>query len=193
MIARVTIVGLGALGSHLVLLGRNWDAVLRVIDFDRVESKNTQSQFHVKQSMGKNKAVALKTAMQGLYGVKLEAHSVKVGSSNREFMLQDADLVIDCTDNHKARDIIQEYCTDVGLPCLHGCLSADGSFARVVWTENFRPDKEDPEGDATCEDGENLPFHAQAAAMIAQVAQKFLETGKKESYQLTPYGVIRIA
>lgn len=192
-IHRVTIVGLGALGSHLVLLARNWDAVLRVIDFDRVESKNTQSQFHVKQSMGKNKAVALKTAMQGLYGMKLEAHSVRVGSSNREFMLQDADLVIDCTDNYEARDLIQMHCVNNDVPCLHGCLSADGTFARIVWTEDFIADAEGEEGEATCEDGQNLPFYVLAAATIAQIVQKFLETGKRESWQLTPFSFVRLA
>jgi molybdopterin-guanine dinucleotide biosynthesis protein A len=63
----------------------------------------------------------------------------------------------------------------------------------VIWTEHFTPDAEGAEGEATCEDGQNLPFHALAGALIAQAAQKFLETGKKESWQLTPSSLIRIA
>jgi len=192
-IYKITVVGLGALGSHLILLARNWGASWTVIDFDRVESKNIQSQFHSRQGMGKHKVAALKAAMQGLFGLQMIGHTVKLGTTNRDHMLKGADLIIDCTDNFEARDIIQTAAAAFDIPCLHGCLSADGTFARVIWSELFDPDEENTEGEATCEDGRNLPFHSQAAALIAQVAQKFLETGKKESYQLTPFGVIRIA
>ena len=39
-------------------LAREWEAELRVIDFDRVEAKNIRSQFHAKLGSGKNKAKA---------------------------------------------------------------------------------------------------------------------------------------
>ena len=42
----VVIVGVGALGSHVALLGRNWGVQLKLVDFDRIEQKNTQAQFH---------------------------------------------------------------------------------------------------------------------------------------------------
>lgn len=188
----ITIVGVGALGSHLVLLGRNWPVYIRVIDFDRVEGKNIQSQFHTKMGSGKNKAKALQAAMQGMWGVKIMALSAKLMSNNRVALLSESDLIIDCTDNFKAREIIQEYCREFNVDCLHGCLSATGDFARVVWTEHFVPDKENVEGEATCEDGQNLPFHALASAMIAQVVQRYLEEGKKQSWQITRYSVNRL-
>lgn len=188
----IAIVGAGALGSHLVLLSRNWPVHIRVIDFDKVESKNTLSQFHTKMGQGKNKAKALQAAMQGMFKVQIQAMSTKLAGNNQVPLLSEADLIIDCTDNFKARDIIQEFAQQYGVDCVHGCLSADGTLARVVWTEHFAPDKEDVEGDATCEDGENLPFHALAAAMIAQVVQRYLEKEEKRSYQLTPYNVQRL-
>lgn len=188
----VTIVGVGALGSHLVLLGRNWPVNIRVIDFDRVEAKNIQSQFHTKMGSGKNKAKALQAAMQGMFKVQIQAMSTKLMGNNQVPLLSESDLIIDCTDNFKAREIIQEYCADIALPCLHCCLSADGGLARVVWTEHFAPDKEDEEGGATCEDGQNLPFHVQASALAAQIVQRFLEEGVKQSWQITPYSVVRL-
>jgi molybdopterin/thiamine biosynthesis adenylyltransferase len=188
----VTIVGMGALGSHLLLLARNWKASLRVIDFDKVESKNTQAQFHTKMGMGKNKAKALQTAMQGMWGVKIMALSSKLMGNNQVQLLSESDLIIDCTDNFKARDIIQAYCADIALPCLHGCLSADGTLARIVWTEFFKPDKEDADGDVTCEDGRNVAFHAMAGAVLAQTALVFLEEEVKHSWQLTPSSLIRL-
>lgn len=189
---RVVIVGMGALGSHLLLFARNWEADLRVIDFDKVESKNTQSQFHTKMGQGKQKSMALMQGMQGMWGLKIHGVVAKVGTTNLECLLGDADLVIDCTDNFKARDIIQEYCGGLGINCLHGCLSADGGLARIVWTEDFKPDKEDVDGDATCEDGRNVAFHALAGAMIAQIAQKYLEEEVKQSWQLTPFSMNRL-
>jgi molybdopterin/thiamine biosynthesis adenylyltransferase len=188
----VTIVGMGALGSHLILFGRNLGVNFRVVDFDRVESKNVQSQFHTKMGQGKNKAKAIQAALQGMFGVKISALTSKLMDNNQVQLLSESDLIVDCTDNFKAREIIQEYCQDIALPCLHGCLSADGQMARIVWTEHFAPDKEDVEGDATCEDGQNLPFHAMAGAVMAKVVQAFLESGEKRSWQLVPGKLMRL-
>ena len=189
--ATVSIIGLGALGSHLLLAARNWDVNFDLIDFDRVESKNVLSQFHTKMGKGKNKATALHTAMRSLFGTATEPIPVEVRWDNTGAVLTDSQLVIDCTDNIKARRVLQGFCKEYDVPLLHGALSRDGSFARVVWTEDFVADKESGDG-ATCEDGEHVAFHIQAGAMIAPVAKRFLNTGKKTSYQLTPFSVIRL-
>ena len=61
-----------------------------------------------------------------------------------------------------------------------------------MWTEHFTPDAETVEGEATCEDGRNLPFHAMAAVLLAQTAEKFLYEGVKQSWQLTPFAILRL-
>ena len=61
---RMVVVGTGALGSHAVLFLRNVDATLRLIDFDRVEQRNTASQFHAKGSVGKLKVQSLQQSMK---------------------------------------------------------------------------------------------------------------------------------
>jgi molybdopterin/thiamine biosynthesis adenylyltransferase len=188
----VVIVGVGALGSHLVLMARNWGVNLRVVDFDKVESKNTQSQFHTKMGQGKNKAKAMQALMQGLFGLHVMAFSSKLESNNRFQLLGETELIVDCTDNIAARKIIQGFAAEYQVACLHGGLSAAGDLARVVWTEHFVPDAEGEEGEATCEDGQNLPFHALAAALMAQAAQKYLEEGVKQSWQLTPSTLLRL-
>jgi len=188
----VTIVGMGALGSHLLLFGRNLGVNFRVIDFDKVESKNVQSQFHTKMGQGKNKAKALQTALQGMFGIQVSAMTSKLMGNNRVQLLSESDLIVDGTDNFKARDILQEYAQEFEVPCLHGCLSADGQFARIIWTEDFRPDEEDVEGEATCEDGENLPFHAMAGSVLAEVVKAFLKSGTKRSWQLVPGVLTRL-
>ena len=189
----VVIVGVGALGSHVALLGRNWGVQLKLVDFDRIEQKNTQAQFHSRMAIRHNKAQALGKALHGLFGVKVVSVPHKLTEDNVEVLLSDSALVIDCTDNAKARAVIQDFIRPNDIPCLHGALSADGSFARIVWDEHFQADHEGEEGQATCEDGEQLPFFALAAAQVAVVAQRFLDDEECRSYQVMPGALTRLA
>ena len=161
-----------------MLFARNWKVGFHLIDFDRVEQKNTQAQFHSRMALRQNKALGLAKALQGLYGLKVRATPYKVTADNVEALLGDSSLVIDCTDNAEARRVIQRFVKPNEIPCLHGALSGTGDFARAIWTEHFVPDEEGAPGQATCEDGEQLPFFAQASALVAQTAQEFLADGK---------------
>lgn len=189
----ITIVGAGALGSHVALLLRNLKHKIKIVDFDKVEMKNTLAQFHPKMGLRRNKAQALAQALQGMFSTMVEAVPHKLTKDNIDLILDHTDLVIDCTDNIAARNLIQGFAIDVDTPCLHGALSADGAFARIMWTEDFVADAEGEDGEVTCIDGEHLPFFAAAASYLAIEAQRFLGTGKKQSFQLTPAGLIRLA
>jgi hypothetical protein len=208
----ITIVGVGALGSHVAMLLRNADAQLRVIDFDRVEQKNTQSQFHGRPHNGKLKVDSLKATMNLLWGSKLQTLSAKLVENNVDELLKGSDLVIDCLDNGAARRLVQGYVRRSPyaiplkfvdgkavesqgvfmLPCLHGALSAQGDFGRVVWDEKFVIDDEGAQGQATCEDGAFLPFIAIVSAYIARSAQVFLAEGEKVGFIVKPDGALRV-
>lgn len=188
---KLVIVGVGALGSHVVLLLRNVGATLKCIDFDRVEQKNVASQFHTKMGVGKSKTEALKQTMNGLFGVKLDTVPHKLTADNAKELLGGADLVIDCLDNAPSREVVQEFVRRSNIPCLHGALDANGSFGRVVWDESFKIDSGSAPGTATCEDGEHLPFIAITASYLAQAAKDFLTKGKKTGYEVTPAGAMR--
>ena len=108
MAKKIVIIGVGALGSHLALFGRNLGD-LKVVDFDRIESKNVMSQFHTAMGKGQNKAQALQKAFQGLFGIKVEANTNKVAKDNAGAVLGVPDLIVDCTDNAEARRVIQGY------------------------------------------------------------------------------------
>lgn len=186
----ITIVGVGALGSHAALLLRN-EGLLRLVDFDRVEQKNTLSQFHGTRSVGKNKAVALKEVLQFLFGVKAGALTARLEANNVRELLSGSDLVLDCVDNGETRKLVQDHCREAGLPCLHGALAADGSFGQVVWTESFRVDYGDA-GRPTCEDGAHLPFISAVSSLLARCAQEFLKTGKRRGFQVHAGGAVPI-
>lgn len=191
--APVVLVGVGALGSHLALFARNWVAPLRIVDFDRVEQRNLAAQFHGRQGKGRNKAQALQQLLQGLWGRKVESRPHRLEDTNAEQLLGDARLVIDATDNAATRRRIQDFILPREIPCLHAALSADASFARIVWSEHFTADEEGAPGQATCEDDARLPFFALAAAHAALVAQDFLAEGSRRSVQLTEGAVTRLA
>lgn len=184
----IVIVGVGALGSHVVQFLRNVEATLRVIDFDRVEQKNVLSQFHSKASVTKSKVLGLQQTMNFLFGVKIEITPHKLVAENASTILK-GDLIIDCLDNGEARRIVQNYARTTSTPCLHGALAADGGFGRVVWDENFKIDEASGTG-ATCEDGAHLPFIAITSAHLAYAAQEFLLSGVQRGYQVHPGGVI---
>lgn len=182
---QVIIAGAGALGSHVALFLRN-HAHLKVVDMDRVEQKNTLSQFHSTMSVGKNKANALKDVLKFLYGTKVEAIPHEIRDDNVMNIMDKADLYIDCLDNSPARLLVQGVATYRKIACLHGGLAADGGFGRILWDEEFLTDE--GAGGATCEDGEHLPFIAGVASLMARTAQEYLKSGKKMSFSVFPSG-----
>ncbi len=187
---KITVVGVGALGSHVVLMGRNLEAAWKVIDFDRVERKNTLSQFHTRMGVGRNKAQAISQAVQGLFGLRVEAVPHKLTADNAEALLGGSDLIIDCLDNAQARRVVQAFARANGVPCLHGALAANGEYGQVLWDEHFEID-EGAAGAATCEDGEHLPFIVGASAVLVQSAQRFLRDGHKSGFHVLPGGQVR--
>jgi molybdopterin-synthase adenylyltransferase len=101
--------------------------------------------------------------------------------------------VVDCLDNAASRLVLQGAVRAKGIPCLHGALSADGQFGRVVWDEHFVIDSENVAGQATCQDGEHVPFIGLVAATLAGAVQRFVADGTKVSTNLHPGGMVRIA
>ncbi|MGH1344937.1 MAG: HesA/MoeB/ThiF family protein [Nannocystales bacterium] len=188
---RVVICGVGALGSAVAVACRNLDVSLRLVDFDRVESKNLLSQAFVKQSVGKNKAQALKMQLQNFYGVKVEAKGVRLAAGNVSELLGGAGLVLDCFDNAASRQLICEYVRESDIPCLHGALSADGTYGMVRWDEAFAPDAEDAAGQATCENGDHLPFISMVSAVLARTASEFVQDGSRLNAMVSLSGVQR--
>lgn len=188
----VTIVGVGALGSHVVQFLRNVDVSLSVIDDDRVEQKNVLAQFHSKKSVGKSKVQSVTQSMQFMFARKVDGTPHRLRDDNTDELLGGSGLIIDCLDNIESRKIVSAYARANDVPCLHGALAPDGQFGRVIWDEHFQPDAEAGAGAATCEGGEHLPFIAVVSSYVAYAAQRFLEQEKKLGFQVHPAGATPI-
>jgi len=186
----IIFVGLGATGSHAVLASRNVEGQITLVDLDKVEQKNSLSQFHSRMGLRRNKALAMQQCLLGMWGVKVNIVPHKVTDDNVAVILGKADLVLDCTDNIAARVCLMKFCRANDVPLLHAAMAQDGSLAQVTWTEDFTPDVESGDG-ATCENGENLPFHIIVGGVIAQTVKVFLTKGQKRNFMVAPSGVTR--
>lgn len=185
---RILFCGVGALGSHAAVLCRNLGAELAFVDFDRVESKNLLAQAFTKQSVGRNKAEALRLQFLNFHGVRAEAFPVRVEATNVGTLAAGANLLVDCFDNVAGRRVLSAHARASGTPLVHAALSADGSFGLVRWEERFVADAEDAAGQATCEAGEHLPFIVQVASALARVIQDFAERGARRDVMVTRAG-----
>jgi len=117
------IVGAGGLGSPTALyLGASGVGKLTICDFDNVDLTNLQRQvIHTTQSVGINKAVS---AQQTLAAINPEITVVPIPrkSSEEEFatLAQDADVVIDCSDNFRTRYALNSICFSLKKPLVSG-------------------------------------------------------------------------
>jgi len=178
---RIVFCGVGALGSTAVVLCRSLGAELRLVDFDRVETKNLTAQAFTKPSVGRNKAEALKLQLWNFWGVKADALPVRVTYDNVAEVCAGADLIVDCFDNRASREVLSAHAQTTRAPLLHVALSADGAFGLVRWDEHFTADSEDRAGQATCEGGEHLPFIGLLAAALARAIQDFATNGRRRN------------
>jgi hypothetical protein len=190
---KIVVCGVGALGSTAVQYCRNLDAELRLVDFDRVESKNLAAQWFVKQSLGKHKAEAIRLQLANFYGAKAEAMTVRLAPTNAAQLLAGCALAVDCFDNADSRLALSEAARGASIPLVHAALAGDGTFGLVRWDERFVPDREDVAGQATCESGEHLPMIGLIGATLARAIQDFVRAGQRRDYMISLSGVTRTA
>ena len=191
--AKVVMCGVGALGSTAVHCCRSLGVELRVVDFDRVEAKNLAAQWFVKQSIGKNKAEAIRLQLANFYGVRAEAFGVRLAAGNAAQLLAGCALAVDCFDNADSRIALAGAARAAGVPLVHAALAADGTFGLVRWDERFVADREDVAGQATCEGGDHLPMIGVIGATLARAIQDFVRSGERRDSMISLSGVTRTA
>ena len=117
------IVGAGGLGSPVALyLAASGVGKLTICDFDTVDLTNLQRQIiHTTQSVGINKAVS---AQQTIYEINPEiiVETIQQKSSEAEFktLVENADVVIDCSDNFSTRYALNRVCLQLKKPLVSG-------------------------------------------------------------------------
>jgi adenylyltransferase/sulfurtransferase len=133
--SRVTLIGLGALGTVSAdLLARAGVGFMRIIDRDFVELSNLQRQSLFDEDDVRNnlpKAIAAETRLKRINsGVRIEALVDDVNPANVEDFIGDADLVLDALDNFETRFVINDACHKASKPWIY--TAAVGSYGLVM-------------------------------------------------------------
>lgn len=134
---KVTIVGMGALGTvlanHMVRAGVGQ---IRFIDRDFVEASNLQRQMLYDEQDAKEhlpKAIAAAAKLRAINsGVSIEGIIADLHAGNAESLLQDADVILDGTDNFQVRYLINDVAVKQRIPWVYGgAVRSRGMFAVI--------------------------------------------------------------
>jgi len=141
---KILIVGLGGLGSfvatELAYLGAK---NLILVDNDRVSRSNLNRQIlYGYKDVGKSKVfVAAKRLKEINPYINVEAFDTRVSRTNAAFLVDKADIVIDCTDNFESKKLLNRVCYER----KRGLISAGvGSWEGWVATFPFFKEEETP-------------------------------------------------
>lgn len=123
--AKVIVIGAGALGSPVIqYLAAAGIGTIGVVDFDEVVLGNLQSQvIHGKRDIHRPKTASARDTIKAINpGIQINVLSVKAEADNIKELIEDYDVVIDCTDNYPARYLINDACVLTGKPYVSGAI-----------------------------------------------------------------------
>lgn len=191
-LSRVLLVGCGALGTIIAeTMVRAGVGFLRIVDRDFVELNNLQRQTlfdeHDVAECATKAEAALRKLQRINSGAELEAVVADYNYTNAQRLSQDADLILDGTDNFEARFLMNDVAVKLGVPWVYGAvIGAEGVVMpilpgetpclRCVW-EEMPP----PGTTATCDTAGVLgPVVHMVAGLQALEAMKILG-GKRDA------------
>lgn len=134
----VLIIGVGALGtSNAEILVRAGVGKVTLADRDYIEFSNLQrQQLFTEQNARERmpKAIAAKRRLESINSdVEIAAHIMDVDAERLDKLCQDADLIIDATDNFETRMLINDMAMKKGIPWIYGaCVSSYGISMAIV-------------------------------------------------------------
>lgn len=123
--AKVLIVGVGGLGSAVLqqLVGAGVGAIT-IVDPDIVELHNLNRQtIHSEKTIGWSKVrSAQKYVKDYNTSIKLTCVYARFDNANAWNLLENIDIVVDCTDNFKSRYLLNDSVVQRGKPLVYGSI-----------------------------------------------------------------------
>jgi adenylyltransferase/sulfurtransferase len=123
--AKVFVVGAGGLGSPVgYYLAAAGVGSLAIIDNDAVDLTNLQRQIaHSTKSLGVPKAASAKATFEALNpDVTVTAIQDRLTATNIERLIDDQDIVVDCSDNFVTRFLVNDACVLMNKPLVTGAI-----------------------------------------------------------------------
>jgi adenylyltransferase/sulfurtransferase len=123
--AKVLVVGAGGLGSPLLqYLAAAGVGTIGIVDADNVEVNNLQRQVIYRTAdAGKSKAkISAEILAQLNPTIKLYPYPVELNSENALQIIENYDVIADCTDNFATRYLINDACVLLKKPFIYGAI-----------------------------------------------------------------------
>ena len=131
--ARMLVIGAGGLGSPAAFyLASAGVAAIVLVDGDTVDLTNLQRQIlHTTERVGTSKADSGRTALQAINpDVEVTPVARRVDASTLDELVQQATIVLDCSDNFATRYAINHACVSHRKPLISGAaIRFDGQIA----------------------------------------------------------------
>lgn len=123
--AKVLVIGAGGLGCPVLqYLAAAGTGRIAIAEFDTVNETNLQRQvLYGSDDVGKLKSIIAANRIEHLNNlIETERINLRIGASNSLNILKDYDVIVDATDNLRARYIINDTCVILGKPMVHGAI-----------------------------------------------------------------------
>ncbi|MDJ1491929.1 HesA/MoeB/ThiF family protein [Cytophagaceae bacterium DM2B3-1] len=123
--ARVLVVGAGGLGCPVLqYIAAAGVGTIGIIDADVVSLSNLQRQIlYTTDSVGRRKVeVAKEVLLATNPTITINTYPEKFTEDNAQTLLLHYDIVVDCTDNLKARYVINDACVQANKPFVYGSI-----------------------------------------------------------------------
>ena len=123
--ARVVVCGAGSLGSSVIqYLAAAGVGTIKVIDDNDVSLADVSSQvLHSSRDVNRPKVASVKDKVRNINkSIEFEAENVRLNADNIAELIDGYDLVIDCTDNYKARYMINDACALFDIPLVFASI-----------------------------------------------------------------------
>lgn len=121
--SRVLLIGVGGLGSAVAMyLAAAGVGELVLVDDDKVDLSNLQRQIiHRTESIGQTKVNSARQALQALNpDCRVSIYATRLTEEQLKHEAQQADVVIDATDNFETRFILNQICVSLQTPLVSG-------------------------------------------------------------------------
>jgi len=124
--SKVLVVGAGGLGCPIAdLLTRSGVGLLGIIDFDKVNLSNIHRQtLYETKDVGKFKVNVLKKKLNFINKeVNVKIYNKKADNTNLKNIIKKYDIVVDGTDNFKAKFLLNKFCLKFKKKLVVGAIS----------------------------------------------------------------------